>query len=318
MNLPTLSVIIPNYNHSQHLPVAVNAILSQPVQPLEIILIDDGSTDNSVEVIQDLAHRNPLVKFHRNEQNQGVCFTVNRGIELARGDYVFMSSADDEILPGFLEKSLGILTQYPQAALSCTVSRWHYVDSGITWHMGAGMAEQTCYLSPDELVRLGRRGKLLIPTSSAIMKKAPLLQAGSLIPKLRWHCDWFATIVLAFRHGLCYVPEPLSDFNIHAKSYYQSGHKGAEHFQVLIELVELLNSPAFADVRPHVRDSGALSLFATPMLQILLSRPEYRSFINATLLRRTFRRSAELTGKQVLPRWLARWFLSRYYRASKT
>ena len=83
-------------------------------------------------------------------------------------------------------------------------------------------------------------------------------------------------------------------------------------------LVELLNLPAFADVGMRVRDSGALSLFATPMLRFLLSRPEYRSYINATFLRRTFRRNVELVGKKILPLWLARWCLNRFYRAPRS
>src|SRR6185436_11843228 len=104
MKLPTLSIIIPNYNHGHCLPVAVNAILQQSAQPLEVIIIDDGSTDQSVEIIQELARRHPVIQFHHNEKNEGVLFTINRGIDLARGEYVFSSSADDEILPSFLEK----------------------------------------------------------------------------------------------------------------------------------------------------------------------------------------------------------------------
>jgi hypothetical protein len=192
------------------------------------------------------------------------------------------------------------------------------VDSGVTWDMGVGLAEKACFLSPEELVRIGRRGKLLLPTSSAIWRKDALIASGGFIPELRWHSDWFATMIPALRSGLCYVPEPVSLFNIYSKSYYQSGRKRGEHRQVLIRLIEFLNSPAYADVRPRVRDAGALSLFEMPMLRILLSRPEYRSFINWTLLRRTVWRKAEVTGGKVLPSWLARWILNRLYRQSSS
>jgi len=81
-------------------------------------------------------------------------------------------------------------------------------------------------------------------------------------------------------------------------AFYFSDRKAGEHRQVLLKLLELPNSPACADVRPRIRDSGVLSLFATPMLRILLSRPEYRLFINATFLKRTLHRSAERVEKK--------------------
>jgi glycosyltransferase involved in cell wall biosynthesis len=313
--LPSLSVVVPNYNHAEYVENCLLAILRQSVQPLEVIVLDDASTDNSVEVIRRIAAQNPVIRLVQNEKNLGVMPNINKGIGLSRGEFVFVSSADDEVVPGLFEKSLRLLAQHPQAGLSCTVCEWRYVDTGLTWHMGAGMGKNPCYLSPDDLVRLGKRDQLVLGTSSAIVRKTALIQAGCFIPELRWHADWLAVFVPAFRHGVCFVPEPLSVFNIYSKSYYSSGHKLGEHRRVLLRLVELLSSPAYADARRGIRDSGALSLFATPMLRILLSRPDYRSFINATYLRRTLRRSAELVGKKILPRWLARWFLNRFYRA---
>src|SRR5438874_2539922 len=121
MKLPTLSVVIPNYNHGKLLPSAINAIVQQSVPPFEIIIIDDGSTDNSVEVIKELARRQPTIKFYQNDQNRGVSFTLNRGIDLASGDYAYFPGADDEILPGFFEKSLALLAQHPEAGISCTI-----------------------------------------------------------------------------------------------------------------------------------------------------------------------------------------------------
>jgi glycosyltransferase involved in cell wall biosynthesis len=65
--LPTLSVVVPNYNHGKYLEFSLPALLRQSVQPLEIIVLDDVSTDNSVEVIRRFAAQSPLIRLVQNE-----------------------------------------------------------------------------------------------------------------------------------------------------------------------------------------------------------------------------------------------------------
>jgi glycosyltransferase involved in cell wall biosynthesis len=279
-----------------------------------VIVLDDASTDNSVEVIQQIAAQNPLVKLVRNEKNLGVMPNLNKGLELARGDYVFIGSADDQVLPGLFEASMKLLAQHPRAGASCTVCEWRYEGTDLRWYMGVGMADRPAYLSPGDLVGVGRRGKLLMSSSSVVFRRDALNDVGRFVPHLRWHADWFATTTCAFRYGLCYVPEMLSLVNILPKSFFTAGREGPEHRKVLEGILELLISPAYADVRPLIRDSGALSLFAGPMLRLILSRREYRYFLNGTLVGRTLWRSAELIGRKVLPGWLARWVLKTFYR----
>src|SRR6267378_1457403 len=109
MDLPSLSVVVPNYNHARYLPTCLKAILAQSVTPIELIVVDDASTDNSIEVIKQFVTQNPLVRLVQNEKNMGVALTQNRGLTLARGEYIFMQAADDEVLPGLFEKSLRLL-----------------------------------------------------------------------------------------------------------------------------------------------------------------------------------------------------------------
>ena len=315
--IPTLSVVVPNFNHAKYLDLSLPSMLRQSVPPLEVLVLDDASTDNSVEVIRRFAAQNPLVRLVQNEKNLGAIANVRKGVELARGDCVYVGPADDEVVPGFFEKSLSLLAQFPQASLCCAVAEWRETFSGLTWYMGAGMAEKPSFFSPDDLVRLGKRGKLAIVSSTSIMRRGPLLAAGNYFPELRWHADWFACYVLALRHGVCFLPEVLSLANILSGSLYQAGRRGAEHRKVLLSILELLNSPACADVRPRVRESGALSLFAAPMLRLIFSRREFLPYLNLVYVRQTLRRSGELAAKRVLPRWLARRCLDIFYSAPK-
>src|SRR5882762_4010768 len=140
IRLPSLSVVVLNYNHAEYLPRSLGAILGQSVQPLEILVMDDASTDNSIEVIENLGRQHPHIRLHRNERNLGVVPNINRGIDLAMGDYVLSAAADDELVPGFFEKSLRVLAQHPQAALSATISVFREAHTGVNWLWGVGIA----------------------------------------------------------------------------------------------------------------------------------------------------------------------------------
>src|ERR1044071_8971404 len=98
-----LSVLMPNFNHGRFLPEALDAILGQSYQPFEVIVIDDASTDNSVEILERFAARHSCIRLVRNEQNMGVMHNVNHLLNLASGDYLLFAAADDVILPGFFE-----------------------------------------------------------------------------------------------------------------------------------------------------------------------------------------------------------------------
>jgi len=182
--------------------------------------------------------------------------------------------------------------------------------------MSAGMAGQPAYLPPEELVQLGQKGKLMISSSSVLFRKSALESVGGFRPELRWHTDWFACFTSAFRFGLCYVPEPLSLVNIVPKSFY-TGRKLDEHREVLRRILELLCSSDFADVKPRVRDSGALSLFEFEILRIIRADPEFRYFLTPTFVRRALRRRIELMGRNHLPKWVARLALNTFYRHRK-
>src|SRR5436190_1838876 len=88
-----LSVILPNFNHGHLLPRAIEALRTQDHQPDEIILIDDGSTDDSLAVIDKLAATMPHIRRLRNPANLGLAQTLQQGLDAARGRYVYFAAA---------------------------------------------------------------------------------------------------------------------------------------------------------------------------------------------------------------------------------
>jgi len=105
-NPPTVSVVIPLYNKSKYIERAISSILAQTFPPLEIIVVDDGSTDDGPEKV--LKFKDPKIALIQQE-NKGPGAARNAGLARARGKYVAFLDADDEWLPSFLEKGLSLL-----------------------------------------------------------------------------------------------------------------------------------------------------------------------------------------------------------------
>ena len=93
--IPTLSVVVPNYNHARYLKAALDAHLEQTEAPCEVIVVDDASTDDSRAIVEDVAARNPRVRLIRVARNGGVNAAMNLGLREAGGDFVCFSAADD-------------------------------------------------------------------------------------------------------------------------------------------------------------------------------------------------------------------------------
>jgi len=114
VNIPKVTVFIPVYNREEYVGEAIESILAQTFSDFEILLVDDGSTDTSVEKIR--AFSDPRIRLVCNDRNLGIPKTRNKGVELARGQYMAMLDSDDRAFPNRLEKQVGFLDHHPEYA----------------------------------------------------------------------------------------------------------------------------------------------------------------------------------------------------------
>ena len=302
MEKHTLSVVMPNYNHAHYISEALEAILAQSFRPLEVIVIDDGSSDNSIEVIEAFTRRDPIVCLLRNKRNMGVIFRANQGMELAAGDYVYFAAADDRVLPGLFEKSMSLLAPYPRAGLCCSDPVQFDGRTGIVRENQLHLSDGPCYISPDELVEIQRQRCFSIAGHTTLIKRSAVVEAGKIIPELRWHCDWFFNFVIGFRYGICYIPEPLAALRVLPNSYSAAGtRQWSNQCEVLNHMLRLLRSPAYRDVRPLFQRSAILSCFRSQILRVLLSNPEHWDYLSPLLIRRALWNEALRTAASIVP-----------------
>lgn len=309
---PRISVVLANYNHAHYLPRCLKAIFDQPVPPWEVVAIDDGSTDNSLEVLNAFAREHPTLRVFSNEKNMGLWRTQNRGLDLARGDYVVFPASDDELKPGIFGHAVRMLRAHPQAGVCSGLCEWR-TESGLVWYSGTRMPKQACYLSPEEMVTLGRKGGLMIAGQNAAYKRTALIEAGGWLTEIPWYADWFGAYVVGFRHGMCHVPEVLSIFNLHDTSYFNTARSQADRREVLARILGLFETEKYSDVVPLIRRSAMVGAFGWPMLRVVLSRRKHWKYLSVPVLWQVARRCAEATGRKLLPDRVARWCVKVFY-----
>lgn len=113
--MPKISVVMPVYNAEKYLREAIDSILSQTYTDFEFIIIDDGSTDSSPEIVR--TYDDARIRFFQNEHNMGVAATLNRGLDLATGEYIARMDSDDISLPERFVKQMEYMDKHPECAV---------------------------------------------------------------------------------------------------------------------------------------------------------------------------------------------------------
>jgi hypothetical protein len=225
-----------------------------------------------------------VIRLVANANNMGIIATVNRAVRLAKGDYLYIPSANDLVLPGFFERSLALLDRFPEAAMSCTDGRSvDLLRSGREWDMTTGWLDFPGYLSPESLADAIRtRIVASMPLSpSCIMKRASLPEGDIWKPELAAYCDWYLYQTLMFRHGCCFIPEKLVAPRWHANSYCATVKRNRHLYrQVFSKALALLASPGYEDVAKLAIRGRTLTAFELSVLTPFNAASVLRSLEN--------------------------------------
>jgi glycosyltransferase involved in cell wall biosynthesis len=218
--------MVPNYNHAHHIKNQLNAILSQSVRPLEVIVVDDGSTDDSVAVIEQIAQTDPIVRLIRNERNRGVVATINRGLEACRGEFFYGAGADDLVSSGLFERIEGMIDRHPQAGIYFGMFRAiDEQDRELCVAKPSRWTEET-FVTPEMYLNEYLEVEHCIVSSSpaTVYRKRYLEEIGGFREELGSWCDSFALRAIALKYGGCYTP--------HVLATYRCPQVGFSHSQV--------------------------------------------------------------------------------------
>ena len=199
---PLVSVVIPSYNRLHCLPRAIASVLAQSHPALELIIVDDGSTDGTHDWARTFACPIPFT-FHPLERNMGAAAARNRGIELARGTYVAFLDSDDIWHPEKIARQL--------AAIEAAGPKYGAAYTGIASLTEAGVPCGVSRATEAGDIRLGLVNHNVVgSTSCALVRRDLLLQVGGFVPNLKSCQDWELWLRLASITRFACVPELLT------------------------------------------------------------------------------------------------------------
>ena len=303
-----VSVVMPNHNHAHYLPRALDAMLAQTWRDFEIIVVDDASTDNSVEVVKGYIERDPRVCLVALEKNGGVNRAVAEGLAVAFGEYLHAAAADDFVEPIFLERCVAEMTRNPKAALCFSDPTEYYEQDDRKESYPLYLSDAPVYYPPDALVKLLGRSYFHISSNTCVFRTEPFREAGGFMADLHWLSDWFLVQVLACRYGACYLPGTFTYLSVRTDSYSARNLRESREQRPLFELaLRRLASPRYADVADSFRQAGLLPEYNLRTLGWLFASPEGRGLVTVHVCMRVLSRGLWSYLRPVAPARLRRW-----------
>jgi len=263
---PEVSILIPTYNGARYLEACLDSVLSQTYKDIEILAVDDNSTDATFEILERYATSDQRIRLVRNEHNLGLVGNWNHCIELARGKWIKFVFQDDLIAPKCVEEMLTAST--PDTWL--TICRRTFIFEDGTPEETRRYYEQhpnpervfgvsITYVPPEticetaiDMFGINFFGE---PTATLIRREA-FVRHGLFNPELAMICDTEYWVRLAAHHGFTYLPKTLASFRVHTGST-SAHHFAQRQYRITLDGVvlmhEYVHNQAFKPVREAMR-----------------------------------------------------------------
>lgn len=246
-----VTVIIPNYNHEKYLISRLESVLKQTYDNYEIIILDDKSTDNSINVLEKYKNHPKVTHFIKNEINSGSTFEQwNKGINLAKGDYIWIAESDDISDEFFLEKVINAFKKDKNIGLCYSQSNRMDSTNKITgdWLDWTNPIDKKNVFVNDftmngmDFVREFLIQKNVIPNASAVVfKRSIYKEVGGANRSLKTNGDWDIWLKMCSITTVSFLSEKLNYFRYHEGSVIAKEVRNQNNF-INIYMLQLRQS----------------------------------------------------------------------------
>jgi glycosyltransferase involved in cell wall biosynthesis len=200
---PLLSVLMTSYNREQYIPEAIESILASSYTNFELIIVDDGSKDRTVEIARSYAQKDQRIKVYVNEKNLGDYRNRNQAASYATGDYLMYVDSDDRILPDGFERCVQVMKEFPNAGFGI----WVETEKTEAFYMTAKDAIRQHFFA---------RPMLSSGPGAMILKRSFFEQIGAFPVKYGPANDMYFNLKAASAAGVVFIPFIFHYYRIHA------------------------------------------------------------------------------------------------------
>lgn len=228
--MPQVSVIIPNYNHGPFLRDRIESVLNQTLQDIELLIVDDCSSDNSREIIKTYEYHPKVSVVIYNSQNSGSPYSHWSGLlNKANAEWIWVAESDDLADPRFLETLVPLAKSSPEVSLVYCDSQIMYTENGFATYTYAQLKKEIYKTSKwteayqqegiAELNEFLKKGCTINNVSAVIFRKSYAKNVVSALSGFRHHGDWMFYIEMAGKGEIIYHPLPLNKYREHGGNH---------------------------------------------------------------------------------------------------
>ncbi len=256
---PLISVIIPTYNYGRFLYKSVQSVLSQGFDDIEVLVLDNASTDDTSDVMCKFSS-DRRVRYMRNRCNIGASLNIQSGIWIASGRYQIVLMADDYLLPGHFKRLIPIMEEHPEVAVGYTPIMWiNEADIRLSVSRHPGYRNEDYVGGRNELADLLVYDSYITP-SATIFRRSAFRKCWKKDNRLRGAGDWMTVIQVAEKFpNFAYVNTPGVAYRVHqtqhSNEFYASNAPLADHIYILDSVLKKEGS--MQRIKGRARDLSA-------------------------------------------------------------
>ena len=221
-----VSVITASYNYDNLISETIESVLNQTYKNWEMIIVDDGSKDNSVEVIKNYCEKDNRIKLYQHENgiNKGLAETLKLGISKAQSDWIIFLESDDTIREDYIEKKLEIIKKYSDIKFIYNDVNLFGDEEKIKEHdeyFQAVSKDIKGITFPTNISKFLVK-KNIVPTFSCVMLKKEIMEKVGFNSSIMAYLDWYLWSQITCKYDVYFINEKLTNWRIHKGSYIDS------------------------------------------------------------------------------------------------
>ena len=288
--MPKISICIPTYNGSKYIESCLDSVLSQTYEDIEILIIDDGSTDNTVEIAKRYTALDQRIRLIQNEHNLGLVGNWQKCIKHSTGLWIKFLFQDDLMTADCVSRLVAIGEESDCPIVFCQRELITEVNSNTevlkflrglpSWK---DIFSDTTFISPEKVCSMATRYpalNILGEPTSVLLRRDCFSRFGTFNPSLRQRCDYEYWIRVGSHTGIALVPEKLASFRLHSDSTTSKNHANKQYITELGDYLLLLHEYAYADVFSNLR---ILASKQTPAIDFIEKLEQYADWVCKSL-----------------------------------